>query len=166
MKFLRYIIIILVLTGAGFGIYKIITAPKLVEGEIAAKNGLHWHAHVSILIDGKEESIPADIGVTGDMGAGGDPMELHTHDTSGIVHAEFSGLVSKDQLRIGKLFQAWGKDFSKDSVLGHKAENGHTISMTVNGIQNTDFENYEITNVGTFDAGGLGKVDEIVITYK
>ncbi len=128
---------------------------------------LHWHAHLAIVIDGKEEVIPADIGINGPMGAGGDPTALHTHDDKGVIHAEFEGLVTKDQLRIKNFFAVWGKDFSKDSILGHKAGDGHTITMTVNGVPNTDFENYAITGKGTYNAGSdLGMIDDIVITYK
>ncbi len=167
MKIIKYIILIVVLAGIVFGIYKVATAPKITEGEIVSRNGLHWHGHLSIVINGKEEIIPANIGVNGVMGAGGDPMELHTHATDGIIHAEFMGLVSKDQLRIKNFFKIWGKDFSKDSILGYKAVNGHTITMTVNGVPNTDFENYAITNKGTYDGGAeLGKIDDIKIIYQ
>ncbi len=167
-KIISWVVGIIVLAGVAWGVYAIATSPKIAEGDIINRTGeLHWHAHLSIVVDGKPVEIPTDIGVNGPMGAGGDPMALHTHDTSGIIHAEFFGMVTKDQLRLKEFFKIWGKDFSKDSIMGHTATDGHTITMTVNGEPNTDFENYAITGQGTYDSGGdLGKVDDIVITYK
>jgi|SRR6185436_16154285 len=160
-------ITIVIIALIGWGVYAIATAPKVAESQVVNEKGmLHWHAHVKIIIDGKEETIPANIGVDGPMGATGDPMQLHTHTPDGIIHAEFYGLVTKDQVRIKEFFKIWGKDFSKDSILGHKAENGKTITMTVNGIPNTEFENYALTGKGDYDAGNLGKIDDIVIEYK
>lgn len=157
--------IVLILIVASF-IYWVMSAPKIPESDVVTDKGLHWHAHLSININGKDIEIPTNIGVNGPMGAGGDPMELHTHDASGIVHAEFEGTVVKDQLAIKNFFKIWGKDFSKDSVLGNKADATHHITMTVNGVESTDFENYRITGQGTYDAGALGKIDDIKIIYK
>ncbi len=165
-KLITPLILLVVLALIGWGIYAIATAPKIPESNIVTDKGLHWHAHLSIIVDGKEAIIPANIGVMGQMGANGDPMELHTHDDSGIIHAEFAGTVTKDQLDLGNFFHTWGKDFSKDSILGNKAGNGHTITMTVNGVPNTDYEKYSITGKGTYDAGALGKIDDIKIVYQ
>ena len=165
-KILKLFVYIIILGFVGWGIYAIATAPKIPESEIVSKNGLHRHAHVTIKVNGKDVEIPTNIGVTGTMGANGEPMELHTHDTSGVVHAEFAGIVSKDQLHIGNFFKIWGQDFSKNSILGNKVDATHHITMTVDGVPNTDFENYSITGKGNYDAGGLGKIDDIVISYQ
>lgn len=166
-KFLKLGALLLILALIGWGVYAIVSAPKSSESEIVSDHGsLHLHAHLSIVIKGKSEVIPADIGTTGPMSTGGDPMQLHTHDTSGVIHAEFEGIVTKDQLRLKNFFDQWGKDFSKDSILGNKNGDGGTITMTVNGVPNTDFENYVITGKGTYDAGDLGKIDDIVVTYQ
>ena len=165
-KILKLIVWVVIVLFVAWGSYKIYTAPKIPESEIVSSSGLHWHAHLSIVISGKEESIPADIGVTGKTGAGGDPIELHTHDTSGVIHAEFEGLVKKDQLQLKNFFKLWKKDFSKDSILGNKAGDGHTIKMLVNGQPNEEFENYHITNVGTWSAGESERIDDIKIIYE
>lgn len=55
-----------------------------------------------------------------------------THDTDNIIHMEFSGLVRKDDLKIGKFFIIWGKQLRGDGF----------VKMTVNGQENTDFDNY------------------------
>lgn len=162
-KYVVYVVLVLIV---GWVVYWVMSAPKIEESNIVADKGLHWHAHLSINVNGKEIEIPANIGVNGVMGAGGDPMELHTHDKDGIVHAEFAGTVTKDQLALKNFFKVWGQDFSKESVLGNKTDATHHITMTVNGVENNDFENYEITGKGDYDAGALGKVDDIKIIYK
>jgi hypothetical protein len=159
------IIWLIILAGAGYFAYLVITAPKIPENELIARSGLHWHAHLVIKIKGENIEIPADIGVNGTMGAGGDPMRLHTHATDGIIHAEFAGLVRKEQLKLGHFFEIWGKDFSKDSILGHKTGEGGTVKMYVDGVENSEFENYFIEENGDYEYGAE-KIREILITYE
>ena len=167
MKIPSYVwVIVVVLFLGGFIYWGISSAPKIPEADIVTKQGLHWHIHLSIKINGQEIEIPSNIGVNGIMGANGEPMELHTHDASGIIHAEFAGLVTKEQLHLGNFFKVWGKDFSKDFILGNKIDATHNITMTVNGVPNTDFENYQINKEGAYDAGDLGKIDDIQIIYQ
>ncbi len=155
-----------VLVIVAYAVFLIAAAPKIPQSDIVSQNGLHWHAHVAIKINGENISIPAGIGTTGPTGSNGEPTELHTHETDGIIHAEFAGVVTKEQLELKHFFEVWGKDFSKDSILGNKAGNGHTITMFVNGKPNTDFENYSITGLGTFDSHGDGNIDDIEIIYQ
>ncbi len=164
-KITKIIVYVIVLGFVIWGIYSIVTAPKVPETDVVSKKGLHYHAHLSININGEEIAIPENIGVNGPMGAGGDPMEMHTHTPDGVVHLEYAGLVTKDQLRIKNFFKVWGKDFSKDSILGNKVGDGHTLTMTVNGVPNTDFENYSVTDNGTYEANE-GMIDDIKIVYK
>jgi hypothetical protein len=164
-KIFKIIIWLIVLGFIAWGIYAVLKAPKIAEGDIVSRSGLHWHAHMTIKILGKEEVIPANIGVNGVMGAGGDPMQLHTHATDGIIHAEFSGLVTKDQMSIGNFFKVWGKDFSKDSILGHKAENGHTVKMYVDGKENTEYENFSFSETGSYKWEGT-QIPDILIVYE
>ena len=95
------------------------------------------------------------------MGAGGDPMHLHTHTADGIIHAEFSGLTTKEQLKLKNFFDLWGKDFSKDSILGHKTGEGGTVKMFVDGKENTEFENYSIEPGDT-----ESNIHKILITFE
>ncbi len=165
MKNFKYIAYAVVLGLVIFGIYKIASAPKVLDANVMSENGLHKHAHLTIIIDGTETIIPADIGVDGVMGANGDPMEMHTHATDGIIHMEFAGLVTKDQMQIKNFFRVWGQDFSESSIMGHKAGNGHTIKMYVNGVENMDFENYVATGAGTYTSSE-GDVDDIKNVYQ
>ncbi len=164
-KITTALVIVVVIVLAGLGIYKIATAPKIATPDVASKNGLHWHAHLAIEVNGVDVPVPANIGVNGPMGAGGDPMELHTHEPDGVVHAEFAGMVTYDMLDIGNFFKVWGKDFSQDSILGNTSASGGTITMYVNGVENTEYDAYSITGKGTYDAGNLGMIDDIKIVY-
>lgn len=168
MKILKTILWwVLAASLVGYGVFVIATAPKIPEENLISKDGLHVHTHLSIKIKGVSYKVPTNIGVNGVMGAGGDPMELHTHGTDGIIHAEFAGFVTKDQLKIGNFFKVWEKDFSKDSILGNKTGPDGKVRMFVNGVENFDFENYEMTGKGTYKVGaGDEGLDEILITFE
>lgn len=114
----------------------IATLPRIPESDIISNAGIHYHPHLSITIKGENVPIPAGIG----MGA----MEhsIHTHEPDGIVHLEFSGVVKKEDTKLGVFFKIWGKDFSKDSIMGHKTGDGGTVKFKVNGVENVEFENY------------------------
>ncbi len=49
------------------------------------QGGAHFHAHVTIYINGKRILIPANIGIAPD---GSCLYWLHTHDDSGVIHIE------------------------------------------------------------------------------
>lgn len=94
-------------------------------GEIISEQGIHWHANLTIKILGEEQEIPADIGI------GVTHQPLHTHETDGVIHMEFSGLVKKDDIKLGRFLQIWGKKFPEGKR-----------SMLVNGQLNSEFESY------------------------
>ena len=81
----------------------------------------HIHPHLQILVDGKEEAIPAGIGIEP-----GCTRELHTHEPDGEIHIE----AAKD----------WGYKFSDFlSVWGKSLERtGYTLKMTVDDAETTD----------------------------
>lgn len=116
----------------------IATLPRVADGEFLSKTGIHYHPHLSIIIKGENIPIPKDIGI----GAVHNP--IHTHDADGVIHLEFSGIVKKEDTKLGVFFKLWDKDFSRDSVMGHKTGEGGTVKMKVNGVENTEFENYEM----------------------
>lgn len=43
----------------------------------------HLHPHLTILVDGEEVPVPANVGVFSDC-----TQELHTHEADGIIHVE------------------------------------------------------------------------------
>ena len=97
------------------------------DPDVIALRGIHWHPELEIYAKGEKIEIPQNIGLVG----GHSPM--HTHDDLPFIHLEFSGRVTKDDVRLGAFFRVWGKDFR---------EFGQNVTMTVNGEPNAEFESY------------------------
>ena len=138
-KIIEIVLWVGVVSVIGYGIFWVVTLPKLPQSEVITRSGLHWHPNISITIKGKKVKIPANIGI----GAVHSPM--HTHESDGTIHSEFSGVVRENDMRVGSFFDGWGKDFSADSIMGNMVEGDGgtgTIRMMVNGEENTEFENY------------------------
>ncbi|MCX6787993.1 MAG: hypothetical protein NT108_02400 [Candidatus Kaiserbacteria bacterium] len=107
----------------------------------------HIHPHLEILINGEQQSIPANIGVKpACMNA------LHTHDASGTLHVESP---EKRDFTLGDFFAVWGQTFSKDQVLQSMIGETHHIRVTVNGVE-----------VDTYENTILHDKDRIVISYE
>jgi len=129
MKRMTKIALIVVIIGGSIGVFiwYLATRPAIPEGEILSRSGLHWHPELAIFVKGEKQEIPANLGI----GAVHNPM--HTHDSSGVIHLEFQGVVRKDDLKLGRFFEVWEKDFM---------ELGSTVKMTINGEDNAEYENY------------------------
>ncbi len=110
------------------------------EGDVVAKNGLHWHPNLTINIEGKKQELPANIGLSGSV-----HQKIHTHDTDakdGVVHLEAQGVVGKDDIKLGNFFRVWGKEFNSTKILDKTSGPEGVVKMTVNGKDNREFENY------------------------
>ncbi len=139
IKKIRSIIVWAFIVGVvGYGVFWVVTLPKLPDSEIISENGIHSHANISIKIKGKEIEVPANIGI----GAVHNPM--HTHDPDGTVHMEYGGVVRGSDTLVGRFFDAWGKDFSSEGVMGNINGKDGVLKMTVNGVENSDFEKYSM----------------------
>lgn len=104
--------------------------PTRVNSEdqnIISLRGIHAHPQLTIFVKDEQIEIPKNVGI----GAVHQPM--HTHDDVPIIHLEYPARVTKDDVRLGKFFEVWGKDFR---------EFGQTVTMTVNEEPNTELENY------------------------
>lgn len=120
-------------------------------GDVISSAGIHWHPTVSIIIKGEKQTIPTNIGI-GMQYAGYkyyDSMmmmtNVHTHDTSGQLHWEvMEGPVTKDEVALGAFFGIWSKTFNKDCMFNFCNGSGGTVTMSVNGKENTEFENYQV----------------------
>jgi len=109
------------------------------SSNVISKNGLHWHPKLSIFI--KDEQKPLDDGIG--LGAVHQSMHTHTEDyKEGVVHMEMKGVVSKDDTKLGKFFQVWGKKFNSQCILDQCATESGTLKMTVNDQENAEYENY------------------------
>jgi hypothetical protein len=95
--------------------------------------GMHIHPHLSIIIDGQQRAIPANIGITNTC-----MRPVHTHDETGTIHLEFP--VEQD-VRLSEFFRVWQQPFSRTEVLDRKVEEGDILKITVNGQETSELEN-------------------------
>lgn len=128
--------------------------PSTTDPDIVSRNGLHWHPELTILVKGKKQVIPANIGIGAQYASnptfdrGMSMTAVHTHDDAnqGIIHFEFSGVVRKSDLTLGKFLEIWGKNVNSF---------GSNPKMTVNGVENTELQNYVMQDG-----------DKIVLSYE
>ncbi len=114
---------------------------KSINSDIVSEKGLHWHPKLTIYINGEKQTIPTDIGVS----ASGHKSP-HTHDDTGELHWENEGKVTKNDLKLGMLFDNWGKKFSSTQLFDKTDPSGSKITMTVNGQPNTEFGNHLVAD--------------------
>ncbi len=137
-KFLGLAAGVLVIGGIVFvgGWFSLKNSPVIPQSEIISQKGIHWHTDLTIKILGEYQEIPANIGL------GITERPIHTHETDGVIHMEFSGLVKEDNLRLSRFFEIWGKKFSKDCIFDKCLASDSQLKMLVNGELNSEFENY------------------------
>ena len=111
----------------------------------------HDHANLTIIISGSLYRIPGDVGRTPDC-----MRPVHTHDIDGVIHIESP---VPHEFTLHDFFLVWGQPFSQTQILTY-SRNGHTITMTVNSVPNTEFENF------VFPHDEDPKHTQIVITYQ
>ncbi len=70
-------------------------------------NKTHFHAHMTMLKDGVNLILPADIGIRKDLDC---LYWLHTHESDGIIHIETPG---RADFTLGQFFDIWGKPLTK-----------------------------------------------------
>ncbi len=109
---------------------------------------VHWHPVLNIIIDGKKQRIPANIGIGSQYSSSPlwDPVMsmtgIHTHDDSGTLHWEIMTVPKKENLYFGNFFQIWGEPFNSECIFEYCNGNGKTVKMLVNGQPNYDFDKY------------------------
>lgn len=110
-------------------VWYVATRPPIPESDIVSRSGFHWHPELAIYVKGEKQELPPNIGI------GAVHQPIHTHDDSnqGIVHMEFQGMARKQDVTLGTFFKNWGKDMRLF---------GTNMKMTVNGEENTEYENY------------------------
>src|SRR3989344_4306000 len=115
------VITLLILVGGVFLVSK--QSSPIPDEEIIGKKGVHWHPKVAIYAKGEKQELADGIG----LGAVQQTIHTHTEDyKDGVVHIEKQGVVSKDDIKLGRFFQIWGKKLS---------DNG-SYKMYVNGSEN------------------------------
>ncbi len=103
------------LTGDGSGVPCLVPNADLV---------IHVHPVLTIIVDGREEEVPANIGLGGSC-----DHALHTHDISGTLHVESQ--VQRDYT-LQDFFKVWGQPIQRP---------GYTLTMTVDGKPSAEFGN-------------------------
>ena len=151
----------------GYGVYSsgLITLNRDTGTDVGVTGPLHWHPQLTIIIDGKPQPIPADIGIGPDYadhrfyggGHGGMQMtSMHTHDSSGVLHWEVSRRTPREgEMKLGAFFDVWGKTFNETCIFDYCNTEEKQVTMTVNGEPNEEFANYTIRDR-----------DNIVIRYE
>lgn len=69
----------------------------------------HVHMVISIYWNGVRQALPSGLGLTGCS------YELHTHDSTGIVHLETD---AQRTFTLGQFFSVWGQGVSSTNVAG------------------------------------------------
>jgi hypothetical protein len=87
----------------------------------------HIHQRMAMLVNGKFIYIPAGIGIDAN---GKFIAELHTHDSSGIIHVE---ALSKQKFTLGQFFDVWGLRFSARCLGGYCAKGGKQVMVWTDG---------------------------------
>ncbi|MBI2641730.1 hypothetical protein HYW87_04015 [Candidatus Roizmanbacteria bacterium] len=136
-RLIKITIILIIITAivGGIGWY-IAKQPKIPESEIISRGGLHWHPTITVIIKGEEQEIAKDIGI------GAVHEAIHTHDSTGTIHMEMQGLITKDDTELGRFFKIWGKEFNSQCIFDNCNGQGGKVKMFVNGKENKEFENY------------------------
>jgi hypothetical protein len=138
----------------GWGISSAVTGSKecktapVTEINIGSHTNLamHIHPHLQIIVNGQQQLTPANIGV-----GPGLMRPIHTHDSSGEIHVEGP---CKREFVLGDFFAIWGRNFDSQCILDNCITDGGTLTMTVNGQLNNEFENLVLKDE-----------DNIVINY-
>lgn len=124
-------IIIAVLVGvASMNSTKSLPREQCVEHSIAL--GMHIHPELEIYNEDQKVTIPSNVGISSSC-----MKALHTHDDTGKIHIEYP---EKYDFTLGDFFANWGQTLSKDQVMDMKADDTHTITMTVDGNQSDAFD--------------------------
>jgi hypothetical protein len=91
---------------------------------------VHYHAHLDVFAKGKRVEVPPGIGFVVQNGRATALSELHTHDTSGIVHVESA---QDEPYTLGQVFTEWGVALDAKHVGGLEADGTNVLRAYVNG---------------------------------
>jgi hypothetical protein len=117
-----------------------------VECDPAEGNVFHIHAHLDLIVDSKQVTIPAGIGIK--------PNEclywLHTHNTSGVIHIESP---TRTTFTLGQFVQVWDNTPGISSTFEELTHGDKNLKVFVNGTKVND----------SYDSIQLSAHDEIVL---
>lgn len=132
----------LILLIAIFGIFWLLGKSDTASGKIITRQGIHWHSRILIDINGVAQEIPANVGLET---AAHNPIHTHDEDAKdGVIHMEFSGLVTEDSLRVKNFFKVWKKQFTELCIFDNCSDVPEKVMMLVNGQPNNLFGEYSM----------------------
>lgn len=86
---------------------------------------LHIHPQLSVIVDGKPETIPANVGIVKDCMA-----EVHTHDANNIIHIE--SVLAEKTFTLSQFMSIYEKPIERP---------GYTLQMTVDEVPSAELGN-------------------------
>ena len=109
---------------------------------LTAENYIHVHPYIRISILGTSVPIPAQIGF---LKSGQCTEQIHTHDTSGIIHVELGQSDVNSNYTLNDFFRVWYAtfatvsfngtshpvEFSNNDILGYKSDATHKVIVLV-----------------------------------
>jgi hypothetical protein len=111
--------------------------------DVGEQTAVHYHAHLSLYIDGQAVALPGNIGIASN---GSCFYWLHTHtaarqSSGGVIHIESP---AKDTFMLGNFFDIWGQQFSSLSYppqLDQPGGAGWQIFINGKPYNGSDFHN-------------------------
>ena len=140
LKRSAYIAIPVILIAAAFAFVSL--QPPSVTGNSVASTSeiprtpIHWHPKLTIILDGQQQTIPANLGAVGIH------QPIHTHDSTGVLHYENDN-PTPENMPLSYFFEkVWRKQFNSTCILNYCNGDSGTVKMSVNGRESFEFENY------------------------
>ncbi len=101
------------------------------------KRPIHWHPQLTIIINGKQQQIPHNLGIGGSV-----HYPVHTHDDIPVLHYE-TDRPTAETVTLGYFFNTvWHKRFDRNCIFDYCNGPEGNLTMTVNGKPNFKFDNY------------------------
>lgn len=94
----------------------------------------HNHEHLDIIINGKNISIPANIGIGSNF-----ISPIHIHDEANILHIESP---YRKNYTLGQFFTQWGVRLDNECIGNYCQDDSHKLQVYTNGKEISNPEKY------------------------
>lgn len=116
--------------------------PPYLDHCVTGSLAYHSHPTLAITINGVAILLPVTIDASC-------AQPIHTHDSSGVLHLEPD---QNQNYNLGDWFLLWGHwandkkwaTFNSTQIFDNKVDASHHITMTVNNVTNTDYQNLQL----------------------
>lgn len=103
-------------------------------------SGEHFHPVLAVYANGKEVTIPVNIGIDPSLPAS-EMAGLHTHDELGTIHVE-----NAEDPTLEQFFEIWGVPFGSDRLGPYRAEGKKVVRMWVDGKPSQEFGDLKLAD--------------------